>query len=267
MRASEQRAPVRGAELAFDRSGEGPDVIWGHGLSQTRAIEEDMGLIDWDRVRAQVLRYDARGHGRSSSTPDLTGYSWAELARDQLALADHCGIGTYVAAGASMGCGTALHAALLAPERVRALVLVIPPTAWEARSEQVGQWLASAQLIEDHGVEALIEARAALPLPDPFAADEGRRDQSAAATRSWAPDRLARVFRGAALADLPDRRQVASVSVPALILAWTGDPVHPLATAEALAALLPDNELSVASTAPEVARWTERVAAFVDRLA
>src|SRR5581483_6485831 len=90
-------------------------------LIQTRrASDTDMGLMDWTRIPVSLVRYDARGHGESESTPDLSGYSWEELARDQLALADALGIDSYVAAGASMGCGTALHAAVLGAARVRA---------------------------------------------------------------------------------------------------------------------------------------------------
>ncbi len=40
----------------------------------------------------------------------------------------------FVAGGSSMGCATSIYAALLAPERMKALVLVIPPTAWETRA-------------------------------------------------------------------------------------------------------------------------------------
>ena len=202
---AEERTTVRGAELAFEQSGAGPDLVWAHGLSQTRAIDAELGLVDWDRVPARVLRYDARGHGSSASTPDLDDYSWAGLAKDQLALADAAGIDTYVCAGASMGCGTALHVAVEAPPRVRALVLAIPPTAWEARAAQAEQWEVAAELIERTGVEAMIQAREQLELPDPFSGDPTRRIQQADALRSWAPDRLVRVMRGATRADLPSR--------------------------------------------------------------
>ena len=69
------------------------------------------GLLDWNRMRsvARVVRYDARGHGESESTPDPDTYHWRELALDQLALADVLGIERYIAAGASMGCATALR--------------------------------------------------------------------------------------------------------------------------------------------------------------
>ena len=257
------RVTVRGARLAYETRGSGPPFIWGHGLSMNRVSDDELGPLDWTRIPAAVVRYDARGHGESESTPELGGYGWAELGRDQLALADALGIGEYIAGGASMGCGTALHAAVLAPDRVRRLVLVIPPTGWETRAAQAEQWEASAALIEREGVEALIEARAALEPPDPFRGDEARRQRQAAATRAWEPGRLALVMRGATRANLPDRGAVAGIAVPTLILAWTGDPVHPESTARELAGLIRGSELHVASTAAEVGSWTERVAGFV----
>ncbi len=260
-----QRSTIRGVQLVFEVSGSGPDLIWGHGLSMNRTSDADLGLLDWGRIPVTVVRYDARGHGGSESSPELGDYSWSELARDQLALANALGIGDYVAAGASMGCGTALHAAVLGGGRVRALVLALPPTAWEARAGQAEQWELAATVIEKEGVEALIAARAELDPPDPFVGDELRREQLAAATRAWDPDRLALVMRGATRANLPDRADIAGIGVPVLILAWTGDPVHPVSTAEELHSLLPDAELHVASTRSDLSTWTTRTRQFLQR--
>jgi pimeloyl-ACP methyl ester carboxylesterase len=188
------------------------------------------------------------------------------LARDQLALADALDIGTYVSAGASMGCGTALHAAVLGGERVQALVLALPPTGWEARAAQAAMWELIAKMIEEQGVDALVTSRAELEPPDPYRGDVQRREQQAAAIRAWDPDRLALVMRGATEANLPDPSQLAQIRVPALILAWTGDPVHPLSTAEELAALIPDVEFHVASTATDLDEWTAHTKAFLRRV-
>ena len=63
---------IRGIDLQCDVSGNGPDLLWGHGLTSSRAREDVFGLLDWNRMRAvaRVVRYDARGHGESESTPD-----------------------------------------------------------------------------------------------------------------------------------------------------------------------------------------------------
>jgi 3-oxoadipate enol-lactonase len=263
----EQTADIRGATLAYDVQGHGPDVVWGHGLSFSRATEVALPLLEWSQIEARVLHYDARGHGLSTTTPDLAGYRWSELALDQLALADHVGMERYIVAGASMGCGTAVHVAVTAPDRVRGLVLVIPPTAWETRTAQAAQWGEAAAAIAEQGVEALIETRAANPPPDPFAEDPGWYDRTAAATRTWEPQRLAVVLEGAAGADFPTREEIARITAPTLILAWTGDPVHPVATSDELGELIPHAELVTISTADELTGWTKRVADFIGGLA
>ncbi|MDY7101536.1 MAG: alpha/beta fold hydrolase [Actinomycetota bacterium] len=260
---------VRGVGLECTVRGTGdPAVVWGHGLTSSRATEDDnpYWLLDPGAVaeRVRLVRYDARGHGESEASDGPDDYSWRNLALDQLALADALGIDRYVAAGASMGVGTALHAAVEAPERIVALILVIPPTAWETRAAQAGMWGQIADLIGAHGVAAMAASAKDLPVPDPFA---GRDDVAAANERHTLaadPVRLARVLRGAGAADLPPRDAVRAIAVPTLILAWTGDPAHPVSTAEQLAELLPDARLSIATTADELGRWTEQALTFLD---
>ena len=54
------------------------------------------------------------------------------------------------------------------------------------------------------------------------------------------------------------------MSMPVLLLAWPGDPSHPLEVAEELAELLPDAQLEVARTPADVAAWPLCVADFVN---
>jgi 3-oxoadipate enol-lactonase len=259
---------IRGVELDHDLTGSGATtLVWGHGLSSSRADEDRTGTLDWSTLGGgAVLRYDARGHGRSGYTPDPRSYSWAELAQDQLALASALGVGRYIAGGASMGCGTALHAAVAAPGRVAGLLLTIPPTAWETRRERVEVWEAVARVVERSGTDGFVATMAAMPEPDPLAGDAERRAAREASARAWDPVRLAGVFRGAGHADLPTREQVRTITVPTLILAWSGDPGHPLSTAEALAELIDGSRLVVARTRAELDAWTSTAAAFLDSL-
>jgi 3-oxoadipate enol-lactonase len=177
-------------------------------------------------------------------------------------LADRLAIDGYVAGGASMGCGTALHAAVQAPERVNGLLLVIPPTGWETRRAQVAVWSQLAASVETDGVDAFIDGVLELESPDPFT---GRREweESMNVQRQMSPMRLATVLRGAATADLPPRDAIRTLSQPALILAWTGDAGHPVTTAEQLADLLPNSELALASTWDDLRTWTDRALAFL----
>ncbi|MEM9561787.1 MAG: alpha/beta hydrolase [Actinomycetota bacterium] len=261
-----RRTDVRGAELEHERRGSGPTLLWGHGLTSSRADERTPpALIDWDRAAESldVIRYDARGHGRSGYTSDPAGYGWDALALDQLALADHLDLGRVVVGGASMGAGTALHVAVRAPERVAALVLVIPPTAWGNRREQVSSYERMAELIDGGRLDAVLAAGRLVAPPDPFVDLDGWHDRAAERLQAFEPARLAGLFRGAATADLPPPEAVAAIDVPALILAWTGDPGHPIATADRLAELLPLAEVHRASTRDEFATWTDRLLGFV----
>ena len=93
--------------------------------------------------------------------------------------------------------------------------------------------------------------------------DDERRERQADWTRSWDPARLAHVMRGATRANLPERDAIAMITAPTLILAWTGDPIHPVTTADELARLLPHADVHIASTAAELATWTDRIASFI----
>ncbi|MEM7288046.1 MAG: alpha/beta fold hydrolase [Actinomycetota bacterium] len=256
---------ARDVDLRWDRAGSGPTLVWGHGLTSSRVLEDESALVAWVDVRRRldVVRYDARGHGESGFSTDLTSYGWADLALDQVALADTVGADRFVSGGASMGAATALHVACAVPARVRGLVLMIPPTAWETREAQVDLYETMASIIESRGVEPLIAAGAQTPQPDPFVDDEERRARRDAAMRAADPARLAGVLRGAGQADFPPRDRVAAIDVPTLVLAWTGDPGHPVSTAEELDTLIADTTCHIASTADAVGAWGGIIADFV----
>ena len=74
---------------------------------------------------------------------------------------------------------------------------------------------------------------------------------------------LPTVLRGAAASDLPTPDAIAAIRRPTLILAWDGDPGHPVATAERLHDLIPDSALSVARTPGELRSWGDRTTGFL----
>ena len=258
---------VRDLEIVYRRQGSGPDVVWGHGLSSSMDDEDDLPLVDWAAIGdgRRLLRYDARGHGSSTSTATPDDYSWENLARDQLALADALGIGRYVAAGASMGAATALHAAVQAPDRVTALVLAIPPTAWATRAAQVGNYAVMADLIATGRHTELLDGARTVPPPDPLTDEPVWTERFERKLATVDPVRLARVFRGAGTADLPSQDDIAAINVPTLILGWTGDPAHPLTTAARLQELMPHAEVALATTRQGLSGWGARVADFLSR--
>ena len=261
---------IRGASIDWDSGGapKVPPLVWGHGLTSSRADEDRAPLVDLHRVRdhATVVRYDAHGHGASSVLSEPERGSWEELATDQIELIDYLGISDVILGGASMGTGTALHAALELGDRVRGLLLVIPPTGWDERAAQVDVYEQMASIVEAKGVEPIITASAALPPPDPFVGSDEYRERRAATMRAATPERLAANLRGAGHADLPAVERLATLAMPALVLAWTGDTGHPVSTAERLGETLPNVDVVISSTAEELATWTQRTIDFLDVL-
>jgi 3-oxoadipate enol-lactonase len=252
-------------DLHVERSGSGRPFVWGHGLTSSIAAERDSGLFRWEDVAGlDVVRYDARGHGRSAAGAGPDDQVWSRLADDYLAVADAAEVESFVAGGASMGAATVLFAALRAPERVQALVLVIPPTAWETRAAQSDTYLQSVEFLEGNGMAAFIEASRKLPAQPPWS--EARREVRYRHLAAADPAALALALRGAAASNLPPRDEVATITAPALILAWEDDPGHPVSTAESLHELLGGSQLVVARSAEEVAGWPDELAAFVATL-
>ncbi|HEY4224183.1 MAG TPA: alpha/beta hydrolase [Pseudolysinimonas sp.] len=248
-----------GSQIAYSTTGTGPVAISAHGLSSSRANDDSMGVSFASLPDRTVVRYDARGHGASTGRGIPADYAWSALAGDLLALADEVSPDAAIdAIGASMGCATILHAVVTAPERFRRLVLVIPPTAWETRAAMAAGYETQAKLVEEEGLAALLEMSEGLPNPPAM-----RPDVRFAPAVS--EELLPTVFRGAALSQFPDREQVAQIRQPVLILAWIGDPGHPLSTSEELLALLPDAELSVAQTPEDVEGWVAAADEFLSR--
>lgn len=252
---------VPGAELAVALSDEGGHpVVQLHGLTSSRARDRVLNLdLGRGLSGTRLLRYDARGHGRSTGRKVPDDFRWQNLAEDLLRVLDHWFPGERVhGVGPSMGAATLLHAATLEPDRFSGLTLMVPPTAWETRADQAAIYRTAAALIESDGVEVFLAGtRGSVPPPATVAAPETWPDVADALLPS--------LLRGAALSDLPSPENVARIDVPTMILAWIGDPGHPLSTAERLAALLPHATLTIARTPEDVEAWPEVLRQDVER--
>jgi len=257
--SEERRFVCRGAQLAVDDTGSGPLVVYAHGGFVSRAVEDRMGLFDWGPVLdagRRLVRYDARGHGRSTGGAVDAEYTYTSLAGDLLCLLDHLGATEPVEAmGASMGCGTVLHAATRAADRFSRLVLLLPPTAWSTRLAYARDNLRSAEMIEHDGAEAWLTERRRRNAPAIVADVPAFPPTPVEAV-------LPAVLRGLAQSDLPSHDAIAALRLPVLILTWADDPGHPVSTAETLHRLLPRVDLHVSRTRRDVRTWGERIAAY-----
>ena len=255
---------VRGVELAVTDEGGGPAYFWGHGLSGSMGQDAKFSMFNWARLAEshRVVRWDARGHGESSGTEEPDTYRWDNLARDLLALADALGEEQFVAGGVSMGAATALHAAVLAPERVRGLVLVLAPTAYETRAAQGDIYRGGAELIERNGLDAYVARANEQPAPAILGEFADMYHFEPAVSERLLPS----VLRGAGMSDLPSPDAVRSINVPVLLLPWATDAGHPVSTSEKLLELLPNAEMHLAEKLEDVGPWTDRVADFLAKV-
>jgi 3-oxoadipate enol-lactonase len=114
-------AEVNGQRIRFDDSGGGgPAVILSHGFLMDR--EMFASQLDVLTPEFRVITWDERGFGETEF--DGEPFTYWDSARDCLGLLDHLDIDRAVLGGMSQGGFLSLRAALLAPERVRGLVLI-----------------------------------------------------------------------------------------------------------------------------------------------
>src|SRR6478672_2757307 len=73
-----------------------------------------------------VVTLDLLGHGRSDRPADPLVYSMTAFADQVVALLDHLGAEQAVIGGTSLGANVSLEVAVIAPERVRGLIVEMP---------------------------------------------------------------------------------------------------------------------------------------------
>lgn len=255
-------------ELAVRRQGKGIPFVWGHSLMGSMRVEDQAALWDWGDIErfAEVVRYDARGHGNSDGSYDPDDYCWDKMAGDMLAIAGSAaaanGAGRFLLGGISMGAATALEAAVQQPQQVAGLVLVLPPTAWETRPRQ------SAIYKRMSWVSGLLGAapyRLLDLLPIPMR-DDGRNQLAMHTMKGLAranPLHVQAALGGAARSDMANRDDLEQLQIPTLILAWEDDSAHPVSTATELAERLPDVRELVVCHPGDITQWQSSMLQFI----
>jgi 3-oxoadipate enol-lactonase len=154
-------ASVNGAELWYELRGEGARLVLLHGGgTDARMWDEHVAAL---AERFRVLRFDARGCGRSS----LSGGPSSSV-EDLVGLLDEVAFERGALVGLSRGARVAIETALLYPARVSALVLAAPTLRGRQRPADVRRFAAQEdELVERGEVDAAIEAGHRLWLAGP----------------------------------------------------------------------------------------------------
>ncbi|MFI5777251.1 alpha/beta fold hydrolase [Nocardia sp. NPDC051570] len=109
------------AEIHYeDSGGDGPVVLLGHEFFMDRTMFASQAAALPPEFR--IVAWDARGHGRTRD--EGLPFTYWTAARDALTVLDQLGVERAVVGGISQGGFSAMRTALLAPERVSALILI-----------------------------------------------------------------------------------------------------------------------------------------------
>ncbi len=203
--------------VAVDVVGSGaPVTVFAHGLGGSSAETRPLAA----RLSGTRVLLTFRGHGRSDALPG--GWDYDGLAADLLAVADATGADR--ACGLSLGAGALLRLLAGRPDRFARVALVLPAALDAARPDGA---TARVRLLGDAIDRRDVAAVAALLLAEVPPVWRERRGVSALLTRR-AAQLCDRPAPRPASADRPvaDRRVLAAVTAPALVLAQREDPLH-----------------------------------------
>ena len=145
------------------REGPAPRLALIHSLALDRSVWD--GVVERLGAKAEILTYDARGHGRSGH-PHME-YTAELFGRDLGELLDHIGWDSAAVAGCSMGGCVAQAFAGLYPARAQALAL-IDTTAWYG-PEAPKQFRDRAAAAKAKGMQGLIDFQVGRWFSDKFA--------------------------------------------------------------------------------------------------
>lgn len=230
-----------GARIAYDVTGEGPDLLLVHaGVSDRRSWRHVVARLS---PRFRCIAYDMRRYGDTEYEPED---GWSPVA-DALAVLDAAGARTPVVVGCSMGGQAAIDLALAHPDRVAGLALIgsavrgapePEPTESDLRFiERYEAAEAAGDLDEMNRLEAWFWLDGP-ESPEGRVAGEARElflDMNGRALRNPPPGEPA---------DLPEAwPRLEEIAAPALILVGTLDAADIRAVSEQLAARLPGAEL------------------------
>src|SRR5204863_3934830 len=115
-----------GFRLVYSEFGDGPrPLVLLPGLLLPRSMHDPLAEALAERGN-RVITLDPLGHGDADQPADMWRYSMQLYAKQVVALLDHLELDEAVVGGTSLGANITLETAVLAPERMRGLVVEMP---------------------------------------------------------------------------------------------------------------------------------------------
>jgi pimeloyl-ACP methyl ester carboxylesterase len=145
--------------LAFDIIGEGFPVVLHTGAGGDSRMWRDAGYVD-GLVGFEVILFDHRGHGASSTPDDAESYTVERHAADVVALAKHLGLTRFAFWGYSAGARVGYQLAATEPTRIAALVA---QGTVDGEADEPSEWLEEARIVRAQGLRAMLGGEAIPP--------------------------------------------------------------------------------------------------------
>jgi pimeloyl-ACP methyl ester carboxylesterase len=117
---------VNGLRMQLSEQGQGPTVLLCHGFPETSYAWRHQ-LPALAAAGFHAVAPDLRGYGGTDSPAGIDQYNLLQLVGDLVALLDALGVDQAVVVGNDWGATVAWHAALLRPDRFRAIVALSVP--------------------------------------------------------------------------------------------------------------------------------------------
>ena len=220
--------------LHYEQSGavDGPVLVLSNSLGSNLHMWDK--VLPWLEKSLRILRYDTRGHGKSSVPP--APYSIEQLGGDLLLLMDHLSIDRAHLCGLSLGGLVSQWLGIYAPERFERLIFA--NTA--ARIGTRDGWEQRIAMVQSSGMDGLalqtVERWITLAYREQHPAEMETIRQMLAATNPTG-------YCGccAALRDTDLRGEIAAIEAPCLVITGTHDPATPPSDGRAIQSALRDS--------------------------
>jgi pimeloyl-ACP methyl ester carboxylesterase len=233
-------ASINGITIGYDDTGAGENallLVHGHPFDRSmwRPQIEEISRQGW-----RVIAPDLRGYGESSVVPGKTTLD--VFARDIAALLDRLNIRNVVIGGLSMGGQIAMEFCRLYPGRVRGVLLAATFPKAETEEGKRNRAIMADRLLREGMEPYAEEVLPKMVAPRNIAALPAVAEHVRSMMRAAHPAGAAAALRGRA--ERPDYEStLASLDIPALIVAGDEDAFTTLAEAERMHALLKRSKL------------------------
>jgi len=231
-----------GCRVNYVDEGDGVPVLWQHGLGATQAQAAE---VFPESSQFRRITMECRGHA-DSELGAPAGLSIQQFADDAIVLLDHLEVRRAVVGGISLGAAIALRLAVRYPERVSELIIARPAWISASAPENLRIYIDVAELLAQYGSEQGLER---LQATERYRLVMRESPDNAASMRSFfhrePESTVALLSRIPAQGPGVTREQMSRLALPTLVIANEGDYVHSIATATAVAELIPDATLKI----------------------